>query len=318
MPNVLVLGATGYLGLAVAKALNRSGNYHVWGHTRSAAKAKLLEVNEIIPAVGDITNAWNLTSIIAKFRINVVVDATTTAGKEADKIAEAVMRVGKYQQDIMADMKTCGPKLGFVYVSRAGVHAPPELPILSKPKHSDTTEVQTIKAAPRRPPIERMILAARSFLDVAIIRPHAVYGHATPVLGQLWKDLVNTDPQSTEPIEIHADANLHLGVVHLDDVAAAFVTTIDGIHGRLGDWPVFDLWAESVRVDDIMEAAKAVLGMDLPLTYHYNTEYHNFDTWVLENVSDVSNARCVLGWSPRRVTFLADLRIYLRAYISAH
>ena len=42
MPTVLVLGATGYLGLPFAQLLLRSGNYTVYGLARSPEKGKSL------------------------------------------------------------------------------------------------------------------------------------------------------------------------------------------------------------------------------------------------------------------------------------
>ena len=42
MPNVLILGATGSVGLPLAQSLTRSGAYIVYGLARSAAKARLL------------------------------------------------------------------------------------------------------------------------------------------------------------------------------------------------------------------------------------------------------------------------------------
>lgn len=317
MPNVLLLGATGYLGLAVANKLVQSGNYHVWGHTRSMTKAKLLEQNEILPATGDITDPSILIEIISSCRIHVVVDATPTADEEAKKITKAVLRAGKFQRAVLTEKGTSGPKLGYVYVSRAGVHASRDFPTSTKANPDDPVQLQVIKAAPRRPDIENMILLSRDIVDVAIIRPHAICGYASPILGQLWKNIVDADPQSTSPIEIPAEANLHAGVVHIEDVAAAFHIVIDRIGGQLGSWPVFDLWTESVRVEDLMEAVKTVLGVNMPLTYVSDARYHTFDTWVLENISDISTAKSVLGWSPKKMNFLADMRIYLKAYIAA-
>lgn len=40
MPTVLVLGATGYIGLPFAQSLLRSGNYTVYGLARSPEKGK--------------------------------------------------------------------------------------------------------------------------------------------------------------------------------------------------------------------------------------------------------------------------------------
>jgi shikimate 5-dehydrogenase len=42
MPNILILGATGYIGQAVAHALTSSGSHTVYGLARTPSKAKLL------------------------------------------------------------------------------------------------------------------------------------------------------------------------------------------------------------------------------------------------------------------------------------
>src|SRR2546426_10661112 len=53
--QVLVTGATGYVGSSVATAFRRAG-HHVWGLTRSQAKARRLAQQEIEPGVGDLAD----------------------------------------------------------------------------------------------------------------------------------------------------------------------------------------------------------------------------------------------------------------------
>ncbi len=57
MLRVLILGATGYIGSALAGSLLRSGQYTVYGLGRSEAKAKQLAVAEIIPVIGSVSNS---------------------------------------------------------------------------------------------------------------------------------------------------------------------------------------------------------------------------------------------------------------------
>jgi nucleoside-diphosphate-sugar epimerase len=317
MPNVLILGATGYLGLTIAKTLLRSGSYHVWGTARTVAKVRLLQEHEIVPVTGDIGDPMFISHIVFSCRINVVVDTTTAIDKDAKTILEGVVHAGKNQLEVLNQLGTSGPKLGYVYTSRAGVHGLPDLPIFGKYLPSDSPEIKAKKAAPRRPAHERKILLSSDALDVAILRPHAMYGRQSPVLGELWKDLMQSCRDTTEPIDVPAEANLHLGVVHVDDVADAFHAAIDRVHGQLGSWPVFDLWAESVRIDDLMEAVLVSHGSRAPLRYGDGIKYRSFETWVLENISDVSHAKTVLGWIPKRVNFIMDLSIYITAWEAA-
>ncbi len=53
MPNVLIIGATGYIGSAVAAALLRSGQHTVYGLARTDSSAQALTQNEIIPIFYD-------------------------------------------------------------------------------------------------------------------------------------------------------------------------------------------------------------------------------------------------------------------------
>ncbi|KAJ4287142.1 hypothetical protein N0V90_012540 [Kalmusia sp. IMI 367209] len=93
------------------------------------------------------------------------------------------------------------------------------------------------------------------------------------------------------------------GVVHVDDLAAAYVGALDRIDNQLGAWPVFDVGTENLWIADLLEAAKAALGVKAPLEY-VGTHGNAF----LEALSLVANidfarARLVLGWQPRRVDF---------------
>jgi hypothetical protein len=234
-----------------------------------------------------------LSEIIFSCRINVVIDATTTTGREARKILENIIHAGKHQQCVLTKLGTSGPKLGYVYTSRAGVHGFSDLPIFGKALPNDLAEVEAKNATPGRPTHECRTLLSRDMLDVAILQPHAMYGRASPVLGQLWKDLVETSRSTTKPIDVPAEADLHVGVVHVNDVAAAFHTVVDRIHGQLGSWPEFDLFAESVRVDGLMEAAVSSLGINASLAYGDAIKYRTFETWVLEDFPHVLHAKTV-------------------------
>ena len=65
MSKVLVIGATGYIGRAVALSLLRSGYYTVYGLARNSEKAALLTSLEIIPVIGDVSNSAEYLSLIS-------------------------------------------------------------------------------------------------------------------------------------------------------------------------------------------------------------------------------------------------------------
>ncbi len=51
MPRILIVGATGYVGQAIALGLVHSGNHIVYGLARSDHKARSLAQLEIIPVL---------------------------------------------------------------------------------------------------------------------------------------------------------------------------------------------------------------------------------------------------------------------------
>ncbi|GAB1316611.1 hypothetical protein MFIFM68171_06821 [Madurella fahalii] len=118
MPNILFLGGSGYLGLAVGHALLRSGNYSVWGTVRSAEKAQTLVTNDI-------------TATIAAYHVDIVLDATQ-AYEQAATILGAVVNAARKRVEALAKDRAIGPKLGFIYTS--GSPSPPrERP--HRPRH---------------------------------------------------------------------------------------------------------------------------------------------------------------------------------------
>ncbi len=82
MPRILLFGATGYLGSAIARSLVGSGNHTVYGISRSAGKASGLAAQEIVPVVcpDPVEDPEPYLDAIRKYKIDVVVDATAAYG----------------------------------------------------------------------------------------------------------------------------------------------------------------------------------------------------------------------------------------------
>ena len=82
MPRVLLFGATGYLGSAIARVLVLSGNHTVYGLSRSASKAPQLAALEVMPIVcaEPAKDAAPYLDAIKKHRIDCVIDATAAYG----------------------------------------------------------------------------------------------------------------------------------------------------------------------------------------------------------------------------------------------
>lgn len=317
MPNVLVLGATGYLGLPFSQSLLRSGNYQVYGLARTAEKAKNLTINEISPIIGDISDTAQLTSLISSVPIDIVVD-TTSAYESSAPLLEALISVSRSRIQTLANEGYATPKLGFVYVSGTWVHGAPETPVSDlHPVGSSLSKSSPQDVVAWRPKHEQAILAARDVLDVAIVRPSQVYGRTGWIWSSWWGPLLEAKKsKTTKAVEIPTEVESRPAVVHVDDAVSGMHATTDRIHGLLGSWPVIDLVGETVLVRDVLEGAKAVLGVEAPLSY---IGAQNPFQEAMNAVSNekTSRARIVLGWEAKRQSFIQDLPVYVKAWEAA-
>jgi nucleoside-diphosphate-sugar epimerase len=318
MPNVLVLGATGYLGLAVGQSLLRSGNHAVWGLARSEAKGKLLAANEMSPIIGDVADLDTLISAITSASIDIVVDCTS-AYEQATSILKAVIEASKIRTTTLGKENTIAPKLGFVYTSGAWVHGSPGSRVSDfSPVGTSLSKGKAATATNWRPAHEQAILAARDVLEVAILRPSNLYGRASSLFGVLWGPLLGASMSgSSNTIQLPLDRAARLGTNHVDDVAAAFHAAIDRIYGGLGSWPVFDLVGDTVSLVEIMEGAKAALGVKAPIEYVGPQGNPLLEAVSLVSYGDAARARTVLGWEAEHGEFLLNLPVTVMAWKAA-
>lgn len=318
MPNVFILGATGYLGQALAQSLLRSGDYHLFGSARDAAKGKTLTKAEITPIFGDFTDSATLAGLISSNEIDIVVDCSS-AYEQAGNILQGVINASKARISALAKEKAIGPKVGFVYCSGSWVHGTPGSRVSDlSPVGTSLAKDKPAVAVGWRPAHEQSILAARDTLNVAILRPYAIYGRASWVWGTWWGPVLAAKKSgSTDTIQIPADRATRTGTIHVDDVAAGFHAAIDRIDGRLGEWPVFDLVGENLTVVEIMEAVAATLGVKAPLAYAGTMGNAFLEALSLVSTGDAQRARTVLGWEAKRKTFVLNLPTYVQAWEAA-
>lgn len=318
MPNILILGGSGYLGLAVGQALLRSGNYRVWGTVRSTEKAKMLVANEIIPVHGDATSPEWLAEIIAANHIDTIIDATQ-AYEQAGIILSAVVGAARKRAGALAKDNAVGPKIGFIYTSGSWVHGSPSRRVsdLTVPGTS-ISPAKPATVVGWRPAHEQAILAARDALDVAIIRPCTIYGRGSWVLGVWWRALLAAAKAGnhSDPVQIPADATARTSYVHVDDLADVYVRAADRLDGRLGAWPVFDVGTETLPIRDVTEAAAKALGVEAPLVFAGTHGDPFLEALSLTSNSNWARARSVLGWEPRRRDFIQNIGITVAAWLS--
>lgn len=317
MPHILILGGTGLLGTALTQSLLRSGNHTVFVQTRSASKAKPLVTAETTPLVFALEDESALKHALSAHDIDTVVDVSQ-GYHQATSILKTVVAVSTERQAALAKESAIGPKLGFVYTSGTMIHGSPSKRV------SDLSPVGNTLASDKpaamvswRPAHEQAILASRKDINPVILRPGVLYGRSAWNFGPWWGPIAALKTSGGDSLSIGADPSARVGLVHVDDVAAAFHAAIDRLDGRLGDWPVFDVAAETVSLADIVQETLGALGLKASVEFAGTGGDVFLEGMGLHSNGNAVRARTVLGWLPKRRDFLLNVGTYYLAWEAA-
>ena len=324
MPHILVLGATGTIGNALAQSLVRSGNHTVYGLARSSAKAQSLAVQEIIPVLGSVQDPKAFLDLLDHHpEISVVVDAAAVYGDSANLlhlIADAAKkRLEKYSKVGVP----AGPKLGYVYVSGMWLHGSSHAAVSDQDPFVGTSEAKNppVTMVSWRPEIERLVLSRdiQTVLDTAVVRAALTFGGVAGIwTGPLSTALhaATAQPQP-EKVKIHLDPLGTVGLAHVDDIASGIQAVIEKLPQLAGTgvYPVFDIVSQVESVRAIIEGAARVFGFHGKVELVGPKEGDVVSEAVGASVvGDSGKAKTLLGWAPSRRGFLQGVDVYANAW----
>jgi nucleoside-diphosphate-sugar epimerase len=324
MPKILVIGATGHIGRALALSLLRSGNHVVYGLARTAAKAKELEALEVIPVLGSATDSGAYLSLIKESHIDVVVDAAGTYDG-GFQILRDIRQAGEerlqHAQDIGVPLS--GGRLGFVYTSGEWVHGPTRAG--QAVNDLDPVAVVGAEAAPAlvqwRTDLEKEVLAASDVLDVAIVRPGVVYGGSSWVFSSWFTALRDaaTTASGQDDVTLPADGDALIGLLHVEDAGAGLHAAVDKLPELRGTgvWPVFDLTSSVENVGAILQHAARELGVKGRVQFSSTKDDRLAEAMSTSVLTHSGRARTILGWQPKRQGMLSQIGLYVMAWKAA-
>ncbi|GIG63020.1 hypothetical protein Lfu02_73920 [Longispora fulva] len=198
--NVLVLGATGYIGSAVVRRLTREG------HQIVALVKKSSAVVDAAIRVGDLTDPDSLRAAVTDDIDAVLHLATPTGQEEVD--AAAV--------DALLD-RLRGTGRPFVYTSGVWV-----LGVTGDRVADESTATDPLDIVGYRPRIEQRVLAAAAAgVRAVVLRPGIVYGHG----GGIPAMMVDWAREHGQGRYV-GTAGTRWPMVHVDDLAALFVLAL--------------------------------------------------------------------------------------------
>ncbi|KAL9059367.1 MAG: hypothetical protein Q9162_001236 [Coniocarpon cinnabarinum] len=317
MPKVLIHGATGIVGKALAQALVRSGNHKVFGLARTEEKGHALAALEIHPVVcpdpiGD-PSVW--TKVLREERIDLVVDAASY-NQNSLQVLEHVKEYGKEKiASAQEDDIVLPQKVGFVYISGGWVHGDSMESVSDiDPVGVASARTPPMSAAATRPSWEQAVLKSRDVIDVAICRPSIVYGATFWVLTALLNPVLQAKGASS--VNIPTIETSWPSFVHVEDLAAGIRGVIERLQilnsGTV--YPVFNFAGSQENMSQIVRAAAKAL--------HYNGELDFVgpgDDMFLQALTasfnfDSSRARMLLGWDLKKVGVMRDIGTYVMTW----
>jgi nucleoside-diphosphate-sugar epimerase len=279
--NVLVTGATGYIGGTVARALQAAGHI-VTGVARTEEKARQLESNGYQVCRADLKDSESLRG--AAQQAEGVIHTAIAWGPEMAKLDEAVV-------DAMLEALE-GTGRPFIYTSGVWVMGNTRGRVLGEVSPLDPpAEVAW------RPAIERRVLdAVERKIRTVVIRPAMVYGRG----GGVPAALVQSAKERGAARFIGNGEN-HWSFVHVDDLADLYVLALE----KAGPGELFIASAgPALRVREVAEAVSRSAGVGgrvepWPLEEARKEWGGLADGLALDQKVGSTKAFRLLGWAPK-------------------
>ncbi|KAK0103006.1 hypothetical protein ONS96_005619 [Cadophora gregata f. sp. sojae] len=318
MVNVLVIGATGYIGQALTQSLVRSGDHRVFGLARTPEKAKSLERDEVIPIEGSISSTTALTQAIEIHHINIVVDVAG-ADKESHNLLALLKDIGGERLTAASKAGVRIPKLGFIYCGGTWVHGSSNAPVNDlMPVAALNAPTPPVALTSWRPVLEREVLASSDILDVMVVRPALVYGRSSAIWTSLLEPIHAAAKSGSKTVSVAAELDSRPALVHVDDVASGFHAAIDKLPliSGTGVYPLFDLVTSQESMRDILAAAGREFGFMGTVQLAGAGEDLFAQAMGCSANATSGRARQILGWQPKKYSFVQGMDVYAKAWLA--
>ena len=288
--DVFLTGATGYIGSAVAEALQKAG-HKVTGLARTAEKAKQLEEHGVRACLGDLLKPETVAAP-ARAAEGVIHTANTNDANSAQVDATVVRAILKALE---------GAGKPFVYTSGVWV-----LGSTGDNVADENTPLNPTPLVALRPAIEEEVLGYKGRgVRTIVIRPALVYGRGGSI-----PRMIAQSARETGAARYVGDGQNRWPFVDVDDLAQLYVLALEkaapGSLYNAANGP-------SYRVREVAEAASIGAGAKgktqaWPLDEARKTLHAFADALVLDQQVSGGKAKKELGWSPHAPSVLDDLK----------
>ncbi|CDO75541.1 hypothetical protein BN946_scf184883.g3 [Trametes cinnabarina] len=292
--KVLILGATGFIGLPVAQAFVRAGHV-VYGQTRSAAKGKQLAAEEIIPIVADVQNPAVYLPLIA--RVDAIIDAV--GGTDLRRVSQFLLNA--IASAVQKHRSPHAPKLTYVYTSGTWVHGENRDDVVG-----DTSPLGLTPELVAWRPAQEQRVVTNPHLNGIVIRPALLYGRSASLMAPFFRKAYEGH------VEWPGTPGGRLALIHCDDLAVLYVLAAE--KAAIAGEKIFDAANDvSESTDAFLQWLVEVSGAKQP--YQYTPPTNLFEAAL--NTTTIIRpylGRALLGWQPRKAGLLDHMDVYYNAW----
>lgn len=288
--NVLLTGATGYIGHAIATALQSSG-HSVLGFVRSEFSARKLDQIGVRSFKGDIQDSHSLSD--ATREVDAVIHAAATGDEQM---------AGAERQAVETLLSAlAGTGKSFIYTTGTWLLGHTGERIADENTPLDPTPLIAWRAE-----LESQVIAAASRqIRTIVIRPALVYGQGGGIVSMLVKS-----GREYGVVKFVGTGDNRWTLVHVDDLARCYVAALE----KAPPGSVF-IAADNqmVTLREIAKAASHAAGKPGEVQSWDLAEARNAmgpfaDALALDQQVSAARARTILGWNPQSGSLLNDLK----------
>jgi nucleoside-diphosphate-sugar epimerase len=295
--RILVTGASGYIGHAVAKAFRAKG-HRVYGMVRSQEDAHLLSIDEITPVLGDLNQPDSYKKILDEVEVAVHC-AFDPSGQGVTQDAKTIDII------VQSFSKSPLPRL-FIYTSGVWVYGSAGHQLVD-----EATPLHPIDIVKWRPAHEEKVLkAATSNFKTVVLRPGCVYGSGGGLTNLLFSSTLN------KSVTVINDGHYRWPMIHVQDLAHAYVSSAEKELTSVVLNVVDDSSATVREMAEAIAKCAKIDGKIQSLTYEQALKQFGPLVQGLTIDLQVNNSRIkrLLGWQIHHAPFINDVDIYYNAW----
>jgi len=286
MSSVLIFGATGFIGNAVAKEFQRKG-YRVYGLVRTEDKAKILRKQEIIPVIAKAqdTKVWEP---IAN-KVNIIIEALADFQdySTGPTVQKTLLEISSKHKDKI-----------IIYTSGVWVYG----------STSETTDENSNVNPPdlvkSRPAFEKVYTESNAI----VLRPGVVYGHEGSLTGSLFKNL----KEGKGEFPGHANNLPHWAAVHVDDLADAYVRAAERGASLRGQ--TINLVSHIETVSDVLQNIAKITGYKGEIKFVEPKDPFSICLALSQKHIVSKKAKILLDWNPKQTPLSVNTEKYFRSW----